>query len=1050
MTRRRWIILGVMVFLPVLLVTAAVFAVYKNQRALTQMALESVNSQFAGLLVIDDSHIAPFAQFPYISIDLQGVRFYESKDITREPIFETSDLYLGFDVLEVIRGHYNVKKIRVSSGFVDLVKNDQGELNLLQAIAMETEAGASNQAVSFKLKEIRVEDFVFSFSDTTMGQEVLAEVSQIRSSIGMNDTDVFLDVKTSMVLTVSKDRQPTFFQNKAIQLDWDIDYKVAEKLLTISPSRLAVQDGVFTVEGTVGVASELDMDLKIYGEKPDFSLFSAFAPTDVADALKRYKNEGQIYFLGTIRGRAGNGEMPSIAVEFGCENAFFVNTVAERRIDELSFSGFFTNGKEKSLRTSELRLQNFYAKPEEGVFQGQLVIRNFEDPFIKVNLNADLDLEFLGQFFEIEGLRRIRGQVLLDMDFDELIDLDMPADQIARLKEGLDSELQLKNLSFTLPGYPHAVTNANGYAVMDNGRIRLDFLRFKVAESDFEFSGELSDFPAVFHRRDVPVTAKLEAKSNRVAFSELLAFDSALVASTSEELTDFNVKLAFASTGKQLAYFENLPLGTFRIEDLSGKLKKYPHELHQFDVKIVVEPSRLVVEDFSGYIDTSDFQFSGILTNYDKWFSDVKTGKSRFDFNLTSKSLVVRDLLSYNGENYLPESYRDEVLRGFNLQGALDLNYDTTFQSADLMVNRLEGKFNVHPLKLESFSGRVKIDKGNILVEKLGGRMGKSEFEMDLAYFSGKDTVNKIRDNHLAIRAKALDLDALLNYDPYSKEPVNHADTFNIFELPFSHMKFTADIERLNYHTYWFEDLRAVLRTTPDHFLYVDTLHVRLADGSLAMNGYFNGSDSSNIYFHSTMVAEKLDIDRMMIKFDNFGQDVMINENLHGKVSGTIVSRFLVHPDLTPIVEKSEARMDLVVYDGSLVNFAPLRAMSSYFRDRNLNVVRFDTLQNTFDLKNGVLHIPKMNINSSLGFIEMSGRQSLDLNMDYFIRIPLGLVTQVGFRSLFGGRTREDVDPEQEDAIVFRDQNRRIRFVNLNIAGDPNNFRVSLGRDRGQ
>jgi hypothetical protein len=122
--------------------------------------------------------------------------------------------------------------------------------------------------------------------------------------------------------------------------------------------------------------------------------------------------------------------------------------------------------------------------------------------------------------------------------------------------------------------------------------------------------------------------------------------------------------------------------------------------------------------------------------------------------------------------------------------------------------------------------------------------------------------------------------------------------------------------------------------------------------------------------------------------------------------------------------------------------------MADYFKDKNLNLVRFDTLENVMDLKEGILHIPKMNINSSLGFIELSGRQSLDLNMDYFLRIPLGLVTQVGFRSLFGGKRQEEIDPEQVDAIVYRNNDKRVRFLNINMSGTPDDIKVSLGRDR--
>jgi hypothetical protein len=89
-----------------------------------------------------------------------------------------------------------------------------------------------------------------------------------------------------------------------------------------------------------------------------------------------------------------------------------------------------------------------------------------------------------------------------------------------------------------------------------------------------------------------------------------------------------------------------------------------------------------------------------------------------------------------------------------------------------------------------------------------------------------------------------------------------------------------------------------------------------------------------------------------------------------------------------------------------------------------------------------------MNINSSLGYIELSGSQSLDLNMDYFIRVPLALVTQAGLRSLFGGKNQSEINPDQEDAIVFRDQDRKTRFVNVNMKGNPEAYKISLKRDK--
>src|SRR5690606_21069084 len=137
----------------------------------------------------------------------------------------------------------------------------------------------------------------------------------------------------------------------------------------------------------------------------------------------------------------------------------------------------------------------------------------------------------------------------------------------------------------------------------------------------------------------------------------------------------------------------------------------------------------------------------------------------------------------------------------------------------------------------------------------------------------------------------------------------------------FPNLRVDAQIQRLNYHRYWLDDVALALRLQDDHYLHVDSLDLAVAGGSMAMQGYFNGSDPAHIYFHSKIEARELDIDKLMIKFDNFGQDTLINDNVHGKITGRIDSTFRMHPDLTPILEESEAHLELAITEGSLVDF---------------------------------------------------------------------------------------------------------------------------------
>jgi hypothetical protein len=1047
MTRKRIAIIILCLFIPLALFAGAVLVIYKKQQEITQSALARINEEFVGFLTIEDSYISPFANFPYISIDLKNIRFYDSKELDAEPIYEAADFYLGFNIWDIFNGNYRVKKLSISEGKLNLEQYENGDINLLLAKGVK-KGNEEPGEFSFELTGIKLQSFDINFLDVAADRELSFRIAKLKTDLKLRHDLILVDLYTDLVLDLKKAGNPTYFVDKHLVLDLKIDYLSIDKVLKISPSKAILEEAVLAISGQVAVLDEgLDVDLKLNGEKPDFNIFAAFLPNEVGETLKRYKNEGDVFFTGSVKGFTGQGQNPAVTVEFGADNAYFLNTGIQKKVDDLRFSGFFTNGKDRNLKTSEIQLQQFHARPAEGIFKGRLIIRDFEDPYIKINLNADIDLEFLGAFFEIEGLQGIQGQVILDMDFDELIDLNLSEATINRVENSLQSELFLKNLSLNIPGYHLPVKNANAYAYMQSGKVILDTLNFSLGSSDFAFSGELSDFSNILHVTDEPLQLKFAAKSKFIKLGELLKTDTEN-GLFEEEVRDFEIKLAFNSTGKQLTKFTHLPKGEFFIEDFYAQLKHYPHRFYDFHAEIGIDQYQMSVKNFRGKIDESDFNFTGRVHNYQKWFEEISKGKSTFEFDLASNKLQLMDLLSYNGVNYLPESYSSEVITGLKLKGLLELNYQNTFKSADFYLKGLTGRLQLHPLKLEEFRGKVHFENNYLTVENFGGRMGISDFRVDMGYeISGSDSLPKAKKNYFNLRSNKLDLDALMGFESLST-PKAHQDSFNIFSLPFSEMAFSAQIGMMNYHTVWLEDVQAKLKTTPDHFLFVDTLAFKAADGILGMKGYFNGSNPQEIYFHSDIRADKLDIDKLLFKFEYLGKDQMINENLKGLISGKVSSKLLVYPDLTPIIDRSEAIIDLNVYQGSLVNFAPLNAMATFFADRNLRNVRFDTLSNVFELRDGVLRIPRMNINSSLGYIEVSGRQGLDLNMDYFIRVPLNMVTQVAFRTLFGGRSRNEIDPDQEDDIIFRDQNRRTRFVNINIKGTPEDYRVSLGRDR--
>ena len=175
----------------------------------------------------------------------------------------------------------------------------------------------------------------------------------------------------------------------------------------------------------------------------------------------------------------------------------------------------------------------------------------------------------------------------------------------------------------------------------------------------------------------------------------------------------------------------------------------------------------------------------------------------------------------------------------------------------------------------------------------------------------------------------------------------------------------------------------------------------------------------------------------MLLKFENFGQDHLVSENLHGKLTTTIDGNFKIYPDMVPNINASEIHMDVEVSEGRLENYEPLQMLSSYMGDKNLNNIKFNTLKNHIDVKDGKLTIPNMVIESTLGHMELSGSHDMNHNIAYFIKLPMKTVRKAAGYKLFGGKDFSENQNTNETIIeVDSTKNKVFEFKILGTIDD--------------
>ncbi|MDG1295523.1 MAG: AsmA-like C-terminal region-containing protein, partial [Saprospiraceae bacterium] len=1058
----------ILILVPTLLVGGLMLYIQSNQSKIIKGEIEKLNKEQKGLVRVGESKLSLLGNFPYISLKVFDVQIFESKEENAPIIMDVKDIYVGFNLSDIINGNYDIQAIIIEEGLLDVVIHEDGSLNIIKALAstktsaetIETDSSSTN----IHLKKIRLKNLNIHSLDVVNNTNTAMLINTAKGGFSLTDSTVAGHIDTDFEYSLMSGKDVPIVNRKHFEFHTDVVFNKNTGIIDIQPSGLVMENGDFDLEGFVDTENA-ELDLSVKGVKPNFDMFIAFAPADVITVLDKYKNAGEIYFDARINGPFANGNMPFINADFGAGKAFLENVEQDRRIDKMGFIGHFTNGEMRSTSTMEFSLTEMTASLGKGAFKGSVVVKNFDSPEVDMQIDSDFDLEFIADFFELEQVQNASGNIALTMNFHDIIDIDQPEKALQKLNQAYYAALKIENLSLQAEEFPTPLDNLNMDLVMNGKEATLKQFDLSMGNSDLSISGFLSDLPAIVHHTDKPVEAHLEISSGYLDISELTAYSDqdSIQRGVDEQVENLRLGLSFIASAKDFTESKYLPQGEFFIDSLTAGLKHYPHELHDFHADILIDSADLKLLDFTGYIDDSDFHFDGLIHDYAFWMQPELNGDVDLDINLTSNSLRLEDVFSYKGENYVPEEYRHEVFDNLALHFASSMHYkDSALHSIDLTLDKLDTKMELHSQRFHDFRGNIHYEDEHIVISDFHGEIGTTNFNFDLNYYLGKERRIKKNDNYLEVRANYIDYDSLFDFDlgPPSEATVvveseledvaAHAEAFNLYELPFTDMRFKVDVGHFIYHRLDLQNIKAEFRATPDHYIYIDTFYVDAAGGDIQLTGYFNGSDPKHIYMQPDLAMNDVDLDQLLFKFENFGQDHLVSENLKGKLTTRVTGKIRMYPDMVPDLDQSFIEMDVKVLDGELKNYDPMLALSDYMGDKDLRNIRFDTLQNSLGVNKGEISIPSMIIESTIGHIELSGKHDSAHNIDYYLRIPRKTVRQAAWSKLF--RNKEDVVASngQDSEIEEVDPNTKIKYLNLKIEGNLDDYKISLGKKKGK
>jgi hypothetical protein len=294
--------------------------------------------------------------------------------------------------------------------------------------------------------------------------------------------------------------------------------------------------------------------------------------------------------------------------------------------------------------------------------------------------------------------------------------------------------------------------------------------------------------------------------------------------------------------------------------------------------------------------------------------------------------------------------------------------------------------------RLQDLNGVVQLHEGNAIIHQWVGKWGDTDFDVTgrwnhvLDYWAKGDAIMmaelNVKSHHVTVDNWIMEMNNTKTLAlPYFAD-------FNIY----------LNCDELEHKDFSAKDIQAHLELDRKH-LQVQDFALKTANGKVS--GSLNAAllKNNDVALELIAMTENLDIKKLMHEFQNFDQDVIVEEQLVGNLNADIEMHVNLAPDWKVKKETISGFLDVDITDGEILNWKILTGVADFMKRNKwispivdedllaekLKHVRFKSLKNILTIQDGWIDIPWMEINTSALNMVLKARHSLSNEVDYLM-----------------------------------------------------------------
>lgn len=451
---------------------------------------------------------------------------------------------------------------------------------------------------------------------------------------------------------------------------------------------------------------------------------------------------------------------------------------------------------------------------------------------------------------------------------------------------------------------------------------------------------------------------------------------------------------------------------SFRVDiDFENLEGKFTHKLALG--KAVVEPSKarlsvlndrvsLIIDHLEAKVGPGEILSRGSILNLSEPQFDLYL-KGNLDLNEIKSLLNITDLDLMAGTVQLDGNLKGAIRGNTDLQKVeflKGLDFNGNISLIDGALKLKNGK-----QKLHNINGLLNLENNQIIVDRASAAINSSAFQISgvirnaLPYIASASETMSIEAN---FSSDFLDFNEIWNSSV--------SDTTYRFSLPEKiDFDLNLNVGRIAFRNFEASDVKGKAYYK-NGVLTLNPLFLDMASGSVSASGLISQKAENEFQFQTQADLRNIRLNKLFHAFENFGQDVVESRHLEGLANADIQVSGGFNRSLKLNPKSIVSEINLEVQQGALNDLESLIQIADYLRsnafwstlvkvdafERKLRNIEFETLQNRITIKDEVISIPTMAIESSAMDINLSGTHTFSHRIDYSVNFKLSDLLRTG------------------------------------------------------